>query len=73
LAFVLQKYVIIWWSVCGALAIVYIVVSLITNRFRARKKGEPFGNANGPAYSPERYVQAGSYMSARENSPEMRI
>jgi hypothetical protein len=75
LALVSWKYVIIWWSVCGALAILYAVVSLVTNGFRARKKGEPFGNANGPAYSPERYKQAETYemMNSRRNNPERRI
>ena len=55
LAFVDWKYVIIWGVVCGALAVGYAVASLVMSRYRVGKTGEPFGNANDPAYSPERF------------------
>ena len=54
LAFVEWKYVILWWAICGGLAVGYAVASVITSRYRARKMGEPFGNANGNTYSHER-------------------
>ena len=65
LAPVATKYAVIWWVVCGALAIIYAVISIIaglsTRASRSKRAGEPFGNANGPGYSPERYRQAERY------------
>ena len=65
LANVATKYAIIWWAVCGALAVIYGVISLVVafsaRTFRTKRTGEPFGNANGPGYSPSRYKQAESY------------
>ena len=65
LAPVATKYAIIWWAVCGGLAVIYCVISIVagfsTAGARAKRTGEPFGNANGPGYSPARYKQAESY------------
>ena len=61
LAFVDWKYVILWWAVCGALAVGYAVASLVKSRYRARKLGEAFANTDGHAYSPEQYRQAERY------------
>jgi hypothetical protein len=65
LAPVATKYAIIWWAVCGGLAVIYGVFSIIvgfsTMTTRSKRTGEPFGNANGPGYSPARYRQAESY------------
>src|SRR5579859_7126526 len=64
-AYVATKYAIIWWGVCGALAVIYGVISLVVGLSartkRTKRTGEPFGNANGPGYSPARYKQAESY------------
>ena len=51
----------VWWVVCGVLAIVYAVASFVTFRYRAKKAGEAFGNAKGPVFSPERYSKAEAY------------
>lgn len=71
LAFVDWKYVILWWIICGVLAIGYAVASVVTFKYRAKKAGEPFGNTNGKMFSPERYKRAESYemMGSNTNSP----
>lgn len=60
-AYVSGIYVVVWWVVCGVLAIAYAVASFLTFRHRARRTGEVFGNAKGPVFSPERYSKAENY------------
>ena len=71
LALVDWKYVIIWWAGCAGLAVGYAGASLIMLRHQTKRIGEPFGNANGPTYSPELYRQAERYgiTSSRGTSP----
>lgn len=71
LAPVSWRYVIIWWVVCGALAVTYAVSSIATAKYRRRQAGEAFGNAGGPGFSPNRYKTAENYemMSSRGMRP----
>jgi hypothetical protein len=63
LANVARMYAYIWWAVCGGLVIVYAAVSILRNMSFANRhgKGEAYGNASGPGYSPERWKQAETY------------
>src|SRR5208282_3289964 len=45
LVYVDWKYVILWWIVCGLLAVTYAIALVMSLRFRVRKVGEPFGNS----------------------------
>src|SRR5579862_5358619 len=71
LADVATKYAIIWWCVCGALAILYAALSVLRNLSAARRSGvgESFGTATGPGYSPQRWKQAEAYEMSRRVSP----
>jgi hypothetical protein len=70
LAGVDTEYAIIWWVIGCVLAVLYVIASVIAARFRAKRTGEPYGNATGPGYSPERYKRAESYeMNSRGTSP----
>jgi hypothetical protein len=64
------KYVVIWWAVCAALVVIYAAMSLFlafnARKARLRRTGEPFGNAEGPGYSPARYKAAESYEMRNE-------
>ena len=67
LAYVDWKYVILWWIICGLLAITYAIASVMTVRYRAKKVGEPFGNVTGGVFSPERYKRAETYEMNNSN------
>jgi len=71
LADVATKYAIIWWCVCGALAVVYAALSILRGMSSGGRRGtgEAYGNARGPGYSPERYKQAEAYEMTRRVSP----
>ena len=47
---------------------VYVVVSVVSMRWRKKGTGEPFGTARGPGFSPERYKVAEAYELSQ--SPE---
>ena len=67
LAYVDWKYVILWWIICGLLAITYAIASVMAVRYRAKKVGEPFGNVTGGVFSPERYKRAETYEMNNSN------
>lgn len=67
LVFVDWKYVILWWIICGLLAITYGIASILTLRYRVKKVGEPFGTATGNVFNPERYKRAEAFEMNNSN------
>jgi hypothetical protein len=69
------KYVVIWWIVSGVLVIIYAAASLVLMMGRRSKPmtGEPFGNAAGPGFNPQRYATAESYSNGYPVAPSYEL